>query len=119
MIRGASGSGKSTLALQLLALGCTLVADDRTDVYPDLTVSCPTSISGLVEARGIGLLKAEHVDAKLVLVVDLDHTETDRLPQKQTASIHGNDVDLIYKVDGTHFAYALLQYLKVGRQEPE
>ena len=32
LILGAAGSGKSTLALGLMALGCTLVADDRTQL---------------------------------------------------------------------------------------
>ena len=35
LILGAAGSGKSALALQLMALGCDLVSDDRTAVVAE------------------------------------------------------------------------------------
>ena len=87
LILGPSGAGKSALAWQLLSLGARLVADDRTVVTAGdegLTLSCPPTIRGLIEARGIGLLRAETVSsAPLVLAVDLGRTETDRLPPRR------------------------------------
>ena len=49
LLRGASGCGKSALALQLMALGATLVADDRVILRlrdGALAASCPASIRG-------------------------------------------------------------------------
>ena len=117
LIIGGSGSGKSTLALQLMSMGCDLVADDRTDIYPDLTVQAPAAIHGLIEARGIGILRAQAVSAQLLLVVDLDRTETERLPQTRHTTYHKHAIPLIYGVTGVHFPYGILQYLKEGRQD--
>ena len=55
LIIGASGRGKSALALQLMALGCVLVADDRVVVQADgarLRASCPPAIVGLLVSCG-------------------------------------------------------------------
>ena len=60
LITGAAGSGKSTLALEMVALGAELVADDRVDIRRSgkaLLLSAPASIAGLVEARGVGILR--------------------------------------------------------------
>ena len=62
LIKGGSGAGKSTLALQLMALGAHLVADDRVDLSVEtghLVARAPASIAGRIEARGVGLLRAE------------------------------------------------------------
>ena len=84
LILGPSGAGKSALALQLIALGATLVADDRTDVTrhgEQVIASVPDTIGGLIEARYVGILRVEdHGPVPLGLVVDLAHTEHQRLP---------------------------------------
>lgn len=121
LILGASGRGKSTLALELMALGADLVADDRAEVWPDATgqglcVRCPPALFGLVEARGVGLLRAKAVaEAKVALVVDLDVTETERLPPYRQISILGQVLPLVHRVDARHFPVALMQYLRAGR----
>ncbi|WP_194097906.1 HPr kinase/phosphorylase [Marivivens aquimaris] len=117
LITGRSGSGKSTLALQLLALGCDLVGDDAVDVLPDLTVRSPHTIRGKIEARGVGLLKADAVEAELAMIVDLDQVEEDRLPPWRTKRLHNREVPLLYRVDGIHFVYAIRQYLLRGRSD--
>lgn len=121
LITGASGSGKSTLALQLMALGCDLVADDRAHLAPQdgmLVASCPATLAGLIEARGVGLLQVPHVDRAAVhLVVDLDQTTTDRLPPRRAVTISGYDLPLIWRAEGPQFAPALLQLLKTGWSE--
>jgi HPr kinase/phosphorylase len=75
LILGPSGSGKSALALRLLSLGARLVADDRTEVTVTggrLVARCPVQIAGLIEARGVGLLRAPAVDqAEVALVATL------------------------------------------------
>lgn len=122
LIRGASGSGKSSLALALMALNARLIADDRTILQLSeddrVMASAPAPLRGLIEARGIGLLNAEVAEqVALDLVVDLDHTEADRLPPLRHTRLLGRKLPLLYRVENIHFASMLMQYLKAGRQE--
>lgn len=118
MIIGPSGSGKSALCLQLMAMGATLVADDRTVLQSGesgILAFAPETICGLIEARGVGLLAAECCVARVVLVVDLEQVETDRLPPHRTYNLLGQKAPLLHKVEAAHFPAAILQYLKGGR----
>ena len=119
LILGPSGAGKSSLAWALLSLGARLVADDRTVVTAGddgLTLSCPPTIRGLIEARGIGLLRAETVtQAPLVLAVDLGRDESDRLPPRREIVLLGHRIDLVLGPVTAHFSAALLHYLAWGR----
>ncbi len=121
LITGASGSGKSSMALALMAYGAQLVADDRTLVTrqgDDLIAAAPPTIAGLIEARGIGILHAATVGATpLFAVLDLDRTETERLPHHHETDLLGQSVPLLLRVATPHFTAALLQYLKAGRQD--
>ncbi|MGJ8622899.1 MAG: HPr kinase/phosphorylase [Yoonia sp.] len=118
VITGASGSGKSTLGLQLMALGCDLVADDRTqlDVLDaQLVATCPAALSGMIEARHVGILSARPVpSATVTLVVDMDQTEVNRLPPARKITIMKCVIPLIWRSKGPHFAPAILQILKSG-----
>ncbi len=122
LIVGAAGQGKSTLALQMMALGAALVSDDRTHLTRDgdtLWASAPAPISGLIEARGVGLLNADVVArAQVVLVIDMDRLETDRLPTRHTRIVAGVSLPCLHKVDSNGFPAAVLQYLKAGRRDP-
>ncbi len=119
LILGPSGSGKSALALQLMALGCMLVSDDRTALTRQdgtLTARAPAALKGRIEARGIGILAADTIPvACIVLAVDLSQTETDRLPPERRMTIHGCSVALVHRVESAHFPAAILQYLRAGR----
>ena len=119
LILGASGAGKSTLALALMAHGAELVADDRIGIRKTaagLVADCPEPIRGRIEARGIGLLNARAAGpARLVLVVDLDRPEPDRLPPDRTHDLLGLRLPLVLGQGHPHLAPALLQYLIAGR----
>ncbi|WGW05174.1 HPr kinase/phosphorylase [Tropicibacter oceani] len=122
LIRGASGSGKSSLALALMALGAQLVADDRVIVTARdggaPWLAAPATIAGLIEARGLGILRAEAVDgAELALVIDLDETETDRLPPKRETVVMNRAVPLLHLCETAYFPAAVLQYIKGGRRD--
>ena len=83
LILGPSGSGKSSLALRLIALGGVLIADDQVILVRQGTVlwaAPPAPLAGLIEARGVGLVRTCHAPGPIDLVVDLGRTETDRLP---------------------------------------
>ena len=118
LVTGKSGSGKSGLGLQLMVLGCDLIADDHTCLERSenqIIASCPPTLTGLIEARGIGILNASHApSAAVALVVDLNETETARLPQQRLFTVLGCDLPLIWRVDGAHFVSAILQILKSG-----
>ncbi|WP_369796037.1 HPr kinase/phosphorylase [Puniceibacterium sp. IMCC21224] len=121
LIRGASGSGKSALALEMMARGAHLVADDRvvlSTTEHGIALSAPDPIRGLIEARGVGILHAKVVcGARLFVVVDLDHLETERLPQRRKISLLGHSLPLLHKVDTAYFPASLVQYLRAERRE--
>lgn len=120
LIFGRSGSGKSSLALQLIALGAGLVSDDQTIVSArdgELIAAPPTPIAGTIEARYLGLLSCPVVgSAAIALAVDLDQTETERLPPFRQIGLAGLECALAYFVPAPHFAAALYCYLRYGRR---
>ncbi|MBM9596300.1 HPr kinase/phosphorylase [Roseitranquillus sediminis] len=123
LIRGPAGSGKSSLALQMIALGASLVSDDRTLIEaPDdgpPVARPPQAIAGLIEARGIGVLHVAHrTRARLCAVVDLSESEMDRMPPLRVTHLVGRDVPLILRAEGPAFAAALVQLLRGARVAP-
>ena len=121
LILGASGSGKSAFALAMMAAGADLVADDQVEIRREgdaLMARAPQAIAGLIEARGIGILRAAAIaEARIVLALDLDRTETARLPPRRAVTLCGIGVDLVFRVPHDHLAAALLQYLACGRSD--
>lgn len=118
LVLGPSGSGKSSLCLQLMAMGAVLVADDKTQLKADeigVLADAPDTISGLIEARGVGVLAVQSCVARVVLVVDLSKVEPDRLPPMRRYNLLGHSLPLLHKVEAAHFPAAILQYLKGGR----
>lgn len=121
LIIGASGSGKSSLALQLMATGADLISDDQTDLVErdgQVWASSPETISGLIEARGVGLLRANCVAAPIAVVINLDVPETQRLPQRHTHRLLGIEVPCLHKANTVAWPFAILQYLRGGRSDP-
>ncbi len=121
LILGASGSGKSALALQLIAYGAELVADDQTQITvqdQQLIASCPAQLSGMIEARGVGLLHSPpQPSTPITLVVDLDQTETHRLPPHRITTLLGVSLPLVLGAQTPHFPASVLCYLKGTRLE--
>lgn len=118
---GRSGSGKSSLALQLMALGATLIADDRTILTrhgEQIIASCPETIRGRIEARGVGILRAEAAnDTPVAAFIDMEHTETRRLPDPRALTVFGLHIPVLQKVEEGYFPAALMQYLSHGIAE--
>ncbi|OYU40940.1 MAG: serine kinase [Pseudorhodobacter sp. PARRP1] len=121
LILGAAGAGKSALALQLIAYGADLVADDQTQITAQdqqLIATCPPALSGMIEARGLGLLHTPAcARATLRLVVDLDQTETERLPPHRITTLLGVSLPLVLGAQTPHFPASVLCYLKGARLE--
>lgn len=116
---GPSGSGKSSLSLQLMALGATLVADDRTRITrrdDGVIAHAMPALAGRIEARGVGILRATHVDAvPVALVVNLAEMETDRLPPRRSTNLLGISLPMLHNTGNPYFAAAILHYVSGGR----
>jgi HPr kinase/phosphorylase len=100
LIRGPSGSGKSDLAMRLIERGGLLVADDQVQVVSavdaggraSLLASAPANLFGLVEARGVGVVRLNAAQTArqvaLALVVDLVETDgVERYPDAATTTL--------------------------------
>jgi len=120
LILGPSGSGKSSLALQMIGLGAMLVADDQVDVTlagDALVAGAPPALAGLIEARGVGLLRAQTVTGvPLCLAVDLGQPLSPRLPDRHGIVLLETRIDLVKGPLNAHLPAALLLHLRGGRQ---
>ena len=98
LILGPSGAGKSDLALRLIGRGFVLVADDQVDIS-DGRARAPKALAGLLEARGLGIVRLPYVsDVKLHVVIALTD-RTERLPRPE---IHA-DLDLpVVRLNAAH-----------------
>jgi serine kinase of HPr protein (carbohydrate metabolism regulator) len=102
LILGPSGAGKSDLALRALDAGFRLVADDRVSVWTSggaLYGRAPDPLSGLIEARGTGVVAAASVGfAEIVLAVRCVGTgeAIERMPEPETETIAGTAVPLMW-----------------------
>jgi hypothetical protein len=107
LLLGDSGSGKSDLALRLIHEGWRLVADDRTVLSlakGGITAAAPTTIKGLLEVRGLGIVAQPAQAARLMLVVQLGR-EGPRLPQAEQWSppgLKGAPSLPFIRLDGRH-----------------
>jgi len=94
LLRGPSGAGKSDLALRLIDAGARLVADDQVELRRAggrVLVRAPAAIAGLVEVRGVGILRLEPLrEAALAMCVDLvPSAEVERLPEIRCEDVLG------------------------------
>ncbi len=100
LLLGPSASGKSDLALRLIDVGASLIADDqvRLEVRNDRLYAGPHArLKGLINLRGIGILRLPFEEGGLDLAVDLISPEglPDPLPLPETASWLGIDLPKI------------------------
>jgi len=100
LLRGPPGAGKSDLALRLIDGGAQLVADDQAELQraaERILVRSPTAIAGLLEVRGIGIVRVGALaEAPLALLVDLvSPEEVERLPEPRLEEVLGLAIPLI------------------------
>jgi HPr kinase/phosphorylase len=99
LLRGPSGAGKSDVALRLLEAGGRLVADDQTHLAKvgRALIATPKSLAGLIEVRGIGIVKLGRgqllAHAPLALLVDLVRPDqVERMPEPAREKVLGVDL---------------------------
>ncbi|MBN66526.1 MAG: hypothetical protein CMM94_03035 [Rickettsiales bacterium] len=91
LLLGESGAGKSEAALRLLHAGAELVADDITllrEKDGKLLASAPTSLQGMLEVRGVGILRYPYV-AESAVHVAVALGEEERLPAQNARPFGG------------------------------
>lgn len=122
LITGPSGSGKSTLALEMIALGAELISDDQVMLTSEggaVIASAPAGAPALIEARGMGLIPVGELapPTPIVLILDLDVAETERLPQVRLASVLGVSIRSLRKPERVNAAAFLLALRSGGPVE--
>ena len=100
LLRGPPGAGKSDLALRLIDEGANLIADDQAELRRagnHLCVRAPAAIAGLIEIRGIGILRLQALEeAPLAMCVDLlASAKIERFPERRFEEVLGIAVPLI------------------------
>ena len=102
LIKGKSGCGKSDLALRLLAdKNIRLVADDVVSLLVEnnkVYGKAPQNLRGLLEVRGVGVVKMPYVEQATVdLVVNLvdNPEEIERMPKIAHENILGLEIERI------------------------
>lgn len=99
VIFGASGSGKSDLALRLIDAGGKLVSDDYVEITneSDILYAHPApNIKGMIEVRGIGLMKVAYKKSSVLAVALMlvPKEDIERLPEAKTFSENGAEIPL-------------------------
>jgi HPr kinase/phosphorylase len=121
LIEGPSGSGKSALALALIGAGADLVADDRTVIFAQggvLYARAPAAIAGLVEVRGLGVIRlAARRLARVRLVLALGAEAPPRLPPAATCRRLGCELPFLAAAarPGPALALGLARQITSGR----
>lgn len=101
LLWGPSGSGKSDLALRLIDDGAELVGDDYCSFEQRdkaLYAAPQQNIAGLLEVRGLGIIRLPYRPEALVrVVIELLPADQDpeRLPSPQTTTICGVSLPVI------------------------
>ena len=126
LLRGPPGAGKSDLALRLVDGGGALVSDDLCEIrceggrlMIDLPGAVDPSFRGLIEVRGIGLLRLPHTGpVPLGLVADLKPIGAEeRLPEPAEVAFLGLTLPLVVLDPFRASAAALLRLLARERSK--
>ena len=94
LLTGPSGAGKSDLALRVIETGGQLVSDDYTCIAAAadrLIASPPQELQGLLEVRGVGIVRLPFVDSTpLSAIIDLvDPSAIERMPGEMDRMVLG------------------------------
>ncbi len=124
LLRGPSGSGKSDLALRAIEAGAQLVADDRVILAlrgESVVGSAPSSLHGLIEIRGLGIMRiAAAAEVEIALVADLTApADVERLPERRRCELAGVSLPWIALTPFEASAPAKLHFALMAALAPE
>ncbi|MBR1778350.1 MAG: HPr kinase/phosphatase C-terminal domain-containing protein [Alphaproteobacteria bacterium] len=111
LICGEPGAGKSDLCFRLTEMGARLVADDQTqieNIHGRLIASCPDSLQGLLEVRGLGIIEMPFLPkTQIHLKLSLQTSgKIDRMPEAETEIIEGVKIP-VFRLNGFEVSTAL------------
>ena len=123
LLRGAAGSGKSDLALRMIDRGARLVADDQVVLArrgADVIASAPMSLHGLIEIRGLGIMRMDAaMEARIALVADMAEPHAvARLPDRRGCNIDGVAIPWLALAPFEASAPAKLLFALIAAREP-
>jgi HPr kinase/phosphorylase len=122
LLRGPAGSGKSDLALRAIDQGACLVADDQVVLNRDgaiVIASAPSSLHGLIEIRGIGIIRMDAAaQVPVALVADMMDAP-ERLPERRWCDIRGVDIPRFAVAPFEASALVKLRFALMAALEPE
>ena len=85
-----------------------------------LIARAPAALAGLIEARGVGLLRLPAMpEVPVALAVDLDRPPAARMPQPQAIVYHTIKVELIFGRDVPNLEHVLSIFVQNGRAFPD
>lgn len=105
LLRGPSGFGKSDLALRMMDQGADLVSDDYVELdvkKGQIIARPPKAIQGLMEVRGLGLIKVQYLEEAVVtLACNLVGSNiVDRVPVSASRLILDGVAIPLFSLDG-------------------
>jgi serine kinase of HPr protein (carbohydrate metabolism regulator) len=118
LIEGPSGSGKTSLALAAIehmsnkGLFAALVADDQCLIETAnnrVIASCPLPLTGLVEMRGLGIVKHPNITSSVIMDIVIrmvEHNQIERMPEPETTTIAGLHLP-VFKLPARQIAMSL------------
>ena len=81
-----------------------------------MLVRPPAALAGLIEVRGVGIVRLAHEAGAVVgLVVDLDAADAERLPERQDAKIEGVAVPRLAVAPGAAALPVVIGHLMSSR----
>ncbi len=98
LLTGPPGAGKSDLALRLIDRGWRLLADDQVRIEREgaaLIAHAPAPTRGLIEVRGVGIVRVEAVAAARIALVVALGVERERLPEPSHRVLLGVAVPML------------------------
>ena len=98
LLTGPPGAGKSDLALRMIDRGWRLLADDQLRLSVEggvLRAHAPSATLGLIEVRGVGIVRFDPVPSAPVALILALGPETDRLPEPASATYLGVQVPVL------------------------
>lgn len=129
LLLGESGTGKSRLAAEGLMLGAKLIADDQIvlSTMSGLLMGAPSKpLLGVLEMRGVGLIKLPDTSAQHVVhvAVKLDAAHgSERLPAPTTETYEGVTIPLLalppHPTTSALYLLSVIRAVHEGRMLPQ